>query len=68
MSDELTMEERAAEVLSRLAETMPTSDEVLHDAPLPGWMTEPWVAALTDPTDPQFPTSVVKAEAWLATH
>ena len=65
---EPTLEQRAAAALSRLAETMPTTDDALNGTPLPDWMGQPWLAHLTDPTDPQFPDAVTKAEAWLATH
>lgn len=71
MTDQMTeptWEERAADALSRLAETMPTGDDVVAGKPLPEWMGKPWLAALTDPADPKFTDSVIKAEAWLASH
>lgn len=71
MSEQLTeptWEERAATALSRLAETMPTGDEVLNGTALPEWMGQPWLAALTDPADPKFTDSIIKAEAWLESH
>lgn len=66
--DEPTLEERAADALSRLAATMPTHQDVVSGAALPEWMTAKWLPALTDPADKKFATAVVEAEAWLATH
>lgn len=71
MSDEiveLTAEERAAAALSKLAETMPTTEQALNGEPLPTWMVSPWLAALTDPADKKFMDSILKAEKWLAEH
>ena len=67
MSNEPTLQERAATALATLAATMPTQAEILAGAPLPEWMGANWLAALTDPDDPRFADSVLKAEAWLAT-
>jgi hypothetical protein len=68
MSTEPTLQDRAAAALASLATTMPTQADVLAGAPLPEWMGLNWLPYLTDPDDPRFATSVIKAEAWLATH
>jgi hypothetical protein len=68
MMSEPTLHDRAATALANLAQTMPSKDDVLAGAPLPEWMVADWLPYLTDPDDPRFATSVVKAEAWLATH
>jgi hypothetical protein len=47
---------------------MPTQQQAIDGVPLPEWMTADWLPTLTDPGDPRFATSVIKAEAWLATH
>ena len=65
---EPTLEERAADVLSRLAATMPTQEEAVAGVPLPEWMVAKWLRPLTDPADKRFATSVAEAEAWLAAH
>ena len=68
MDTEPTLEERATTVLAILTQTMPAHSDIISGAPLPEWMAANWLPALTDPDDPTFPTAVVKAEAWLATH
>lgn len=68
MSNEPSLQERAAAALATLATTMPSQAEVIAGDPLPEWMLAPWVASLTDPADPKFPASVAQAEAWLEGH
>jgi hypothetical protein len=69
LTEEPTWEQRAARALATLAETMPTGEEVaLEGKPFPDWMTSSWLPPLTDPADPKFTDSVLKAEAWLASH
>ena len=70
MSDEEpTLEQRAIAAIDALSATFPDPEEVaLGRASLPDWMGEPWLGSLTDPADPKFASSVIKAEAWLATH
>lgn len=67
MSEEENLPERAAEVLSKLAEFMPTAEDVANGAGLPEFITAPWMQSLTDPSDPNFADAVIKAEVWLAT-
>lgn len=62
--DEPTWEERAQTVLSQL--TITTPEGVIHGEGLPEWLALPWAAAIVDPHDPDFESSVIKAEAWLA--
>lgn len=61
-----TLEDRATAALAALTAAAPTAEEVIAGAPLPEWVTEPWLPRLTDPSDPKFAESVVKAEEWLA--
>lgn len=60
---EPTLEERLALVLSQL--TMTTPEGVIHGEPLPEWLGKSWAAALVDPHDPDFESSIIEAEAWL---
>jgi hypothetical protein len=61
---EPTWEERAQAVLAQL--TITTPEGVINDQPLPEWIVLPWAATIVDPHDPQFESSIIKAEAWLA--
>lgn len=63
MEDESTFEQRAQAVLARL--TITTPEGVINGEPLPEWLAEPWAASIVDPHDPEFESSVIKAEAWL---
>jgi hypothetical protein len=65
---ELTLEDRAALALSLLAERIPSKESLLNGEPFPEWMDASWLAPLTDPSDPRFEKSVVRAEEWLASH
>lgn len=65
-STEPTLEERAVTALAALTATAPTQEEALAGAPMPEWIGKKWVSRLTDPADPKFAESIVKAETWLA--
>jgi hypothetical protein len=47
---------------------MPSKESLLNGEPFPEWMDASWLAPLTDPSDPRFEKSVVRAEEWLASH
>lgn len=60
---EPTLEERAQAVLDQLM--IPTPEGIMNGEPLPEWLVQPWAAAIVDPHDPDFPSSILEAEAWL---
>lgn len=64
VENEPTFTERAQAVLGQLS--MTTHEGIMNDHPLPDWIVQPWAAAIFDPYDPDFESSVIKAEAWLA--
>jgi hypothetical protein len=66
---ELTLEERAMNALNQLAKNYPAAESVARgEVELPEWMGQPWLPQLTDPSDPEFASAVIKAEAWLQDH
>lgn len=64
VENEQTFEERAQVVLASL--TITTPEGVINGEPLPEWLAQSWAAVIVDPHDPDFESSVIKAEAWLA--
>jgi hypothetical protein len=62
--EEPTLEERAQAVLDQL--TITTREGVISGEGLPDWLAQPWAASIVDPYDPDYESSIIKAEAWLA--